>query len=146
MLMIVTVTSVTLTSLVIADNYFNVFDIQHIIYLVRRALAFSTDITNAKASLEAAMLVCFSVSWPFKIRKLLTVKKSVGLSHGFLVMIITGYSCGIMAKVLPFYANDSVNYCLVSLYAVNATMVTSVLVLSIRYRIANQTAHCESIA
>ena len=101
------------------------------------AIAGHVSLPDPKTSLEAAMLVCFSASWPLKIKKLWTVKKSVGLSHGFLVMIMLGYACGIAAKLTPALSGLDVSIFLVILYSVNFTMVSAVLMLSLAYRGAN---------
>jgi len=146
MFIIAATTSVILTSVIIADSYYGPLGASDAVYIARRYASGFIEAANAKTLLESAMLICFSVSWPFKIRKLVTVKRSVGLSHGFLLMIITGYSCGIMAKILPIYYGESVNYFLASLYIVNLSMVVAVLALSIRYQIVNKVAACEILA
>lgn len=67
--------------------------------------------------LEIGMLVCFGVSWPFSIRKMLIAKTSEGKSFIFLYLLLLGYLCGILNKVL--YHCDAV----VFLYSLNFLMV-----------------------
>ena len=48
--------------------------------------------------LEAAMLVCFGVSWPINAYKAWKAKTAAGTSAMFLFLITVGYLCGIAAK------------------------------------------------
>ena len=76
---------------------------------------------------EIGMLVCFGVSWPISIAKTLKTKVVAGKSVLFLVIIILGYVCGIIHKLL--YSPDFVIY----LYAVNLVLVTVDLMLCLYY-------------
>jgi len=76
---------------------------------------------------EIGMLVCFGVSWPISIAKTLKTKVVTGKSVLFLVIIILGYVCGIIHKIL--YSPDFVIY----LYAVNLVLVTVDLMLCFYY-------------
>lgn len=76
---------------------------------------------------EIGMLVCFGVSWPISIAKTLKTKVVTGKSVLFLVIIILGYVCGIIHKIL--YSRDFVIY----LYAVNLVLVTVDLMLCLYY-------------
>jgi hypothetical protein len=76
---------------------------------------------------EIGMLVCFGVSWPISIAKTLKTKVVTGKSVLFLVIIILGYVCGIIHKIL--YSPDFVIY----LYAVNLVLVTVDLMLCLYY-------------
>ena len=78
--------------------------------------------------LEAVMLVCFGVSWPFSIYRTYRVKNPVGKSVAFLWLVIIGYLAGILNKI--FGRMDWVVY----LYALNAAMVATDLVLVYYYR------------
>ena len=78
--------------------------------------------------LEAIMLVCFGVSWPLSIYRTYRVKNPVGKSIAFLWLIIIGYLAGILNKI--FGRMDWVVY----LYALNAAMVATDLVLVYYYR------------
>jgi len=66
---------------------------------------------------EITMLVCFGVSWPISIAKSIKTKDVSGKSIAFLIIIIIGYSCGIIHKLL--YSKDFVIY----LYVINLVMV-----------------------
>jgi hypothetical protein len=76
---------------------------------------------------EIAMLLCFGLSWPVSIAKALRTKMVAGKSPVFMTLIIVGYLCGIIHKVL--YSPDWVTL----LYAVNMFMVAIDLFLYFRY-------------
>ncbi len=76
---------------------------------------------------EAAMLICFGLSWPISILKALRTRKVEGKSPLFMVILILGYTMGILHKV--FYNMDWV----VSLYALNACLVGFDLMLYYRF-------------
>ena len=78
--------------------------------------------------LEAVMMVCFGVSWPLSIYRTYKVKNPVGKSIAFLWLIIFGYLAGILNKI--FGKMDWV----VWLYALNAAMVATDLILVYYYR------------
>ena len=48
--------------------------------------------------LEAAMLVCFGVSWPVNAMQAWRARTATGTSPVFLALITAGYVCGIAAK------------------------------------------------
>lgn len=75
---------------------------------------------------EAAMMVCFGVSWPFNIIKSYRSRSAKGKSLIFLCLIELGYICGIIHKYL--YSNDFTIY----LYVLNFIMVFIDFVLTIR--------------
>ena len=50
--------------------------------------------------LESLMLLAFSTGWLFSIAKALRVRVASGKSIGFVCLIITGYACGVAAKLL----------------------------------------------
>lgn len=77
---------------------------------------------------EALMLVCFGLSWPVSIAKVLRTRQVAGKSRLFLAIIILGYAFGIIHKVL--YRPDWV----IALYALNLILVAVDLALVIRYR------------
>jgi len=77
---------------------------------------------------EAAMLVCFGVSWPVSIAKALRTRVVAGKSALFMAIVIAGYLCGIVAKVVR--GADWVT----ALYALNAVMVAVDLTLYLRLR------------
>ncbi|MCE5315542.1 MAG: hypothetical protein ABFD49_09605 [Armatimonadota bacterium] len=77
---------------------------------------------------EIGMLICFGASWPFSLYKTWKTKCSQSKSFIFLWLIIIGYFCGVMHKILYHY--DPVIW----LYVLNMLLVSSDLALSYRYR------------
>ncbi len=77
---------------------------------------------------EIGMLVCFGVSWPLSIVKLLRSKTSAGKSFWFLWLVLLGYVLGTCHKV--FYHLDPV----IVLYLFNGLCVLIDILLSYRYR------------
>jgi len=78
---------------------------------------------------EAIMMVCFGISWPAAINKTIRSKNPAGKSLLFLWLIITGYICGIIHKLLQ-PETDWVIW----LYAVNLLMVATDLFFVCKYR------------
>ena len=76
---------------------------------------------------EAAMLICFGLSWPISILKALRTRKVEGKSPLFMLILMVGYSMGILHKA--FFNMDWV----VSLYVLNLCMVGFDLLLYYRY-------------
>jgi hypothetical protein len=85
------------------------------------------DQTHPMSIFEAAMLLCFGISWPISIAKTLRTKVVAGKSPVFMLVIIIGYACGIVHKIL--FAYDWIIF----LYALNMTMVAVDLALYVRY-------------
>jgi hypothetical protein len=77
---------------------------------------------------EIGMLVCFGAAWPVSIAKSLRTRSVAGKSLPFLVIVLVGYGAGILHKAL--YQHDLVIY----LYALNAAMVATDIVLYLRNR------------
>ena len=77
---------------------------------------------------EAGMLVCFGAAWPIAIIRSYRSRSTGGKSGLFSVVIIIGYLCGIINKIL--YQPDIV----LVLYAINLLMVTIDFGLWIRNR------------
>lgn len=75
---------------------------------------------------EIGMLLCFGAAWPVSIYKSYTSKKTGGKSVVFLIIIIIGYICGIIHKLL--YSKDMVIY----LYILNILMVSTDTILYFR--------------
>lgn len=73
------------------------------------------------------MLLCFACSWPVSIIKTLKTKVVLGKSPLFMMIIMLGYICGIIHKVLNNY--DIVTY----LYAFNLLIVSTDLCLYFYY-------------
>ena len=58
--------------------------------------------------LETIMLLCFGCSWPLSLRRNIKARTARSMSLGFIILIITGYVAGIIAKfikmdVTPWY-------------------------------------------
>ncbi len=76
---------------------------------------------------EAGMLICFGASWPFAVRKTFRTKSVKGKSKLFLSLIILGYVCGIINKILN--SMDIVIW----LYVINLLLVSADLILCLKY-------------
>ncbi len=72
---------------------------------------------------EAAMLICFGISWPISISKAIRTKKVVGKSPLFMAIVCMGYASGVTHKLL--YSMDWIIF----LYALNFVMVGTDLFL-----------------
>lgn len=77
---------------------------------------------------EAAMLICFGASWPFAVLKTYKSKCVKGKSRLFLILIILGYICGMINKILN--SVDIVFW----LYVVNLLLVSTDFMFCILYR------------
>ena len=77
--------------------------------------------------LEAIMICCFGAAWPFSIYKTVKAKSSTGKSPLFLCIILCGYLCGIVYKLLGNY--DYV----ILFYSLNFVMVFIDLLLTLRF-------------
>lgn len=75
---------------------------------------------------EVVMLLSFGAAWPFAIYKSYTSKSVQGKSFVFLVILLVGYTAGILHKV--FYNYDFVIY----LYILNFCMVSVDTLLYLR--------------
>jgi CDP-diglyceride synthetase len=77
---------------------------------------------------EVIMLLCFGFAWPLSLAKSWRSRTTRGKSILFLLVIFTGYLCGILHKV--FYSPDGVIY----LYILNSIMVGADIGLFFRNR------------
>ena len=68
--------------------------------------------------LEAAMLLCFGISWPISLAKNVKAGTAKSMSLQFILLIITGYVAGITAKII----SGRINYVLV-VYFFNLVVV-----------------------
>ena len=78
---------------------------------------------------EAGMLLCFGASWPAAVQKTYRTKNVEGKSLVFLSLILIGYICGMINKVL-YFGYDFVFW----LYVINFMLVFCDFVLYFRYR------------
>ena len=85
--------------------------------------------------LEAGMLVCFGISWPFNIAKSLRSRTARGKSIYFEMVIIVGYLCGIAGKIV----GHNVTY-VVAFYIIDIAMVSTDLALTFRNRALDRAA------
>lgn len=92
--------------------------------------------------LEAAMLICFGCSWPMSVYKNIKAKTAKSMSLPFILLIITGYICGIAAKIVT----NTINYVL-AVYILNLIIVSADLaVYFINRRYDNATKQKTAIA
>ena len=70
--------------------------------------------------LEAAMLICFGLSWPISLYKNIKAKTAKSMSLQFILLIVTGYIAGITAKIV----NHNINYVL-AIYLLNLVIVSA---------------------
>jgi len=80
--------------------------------------------------LEIAMIVLFGLSWPNNIITSLRNKSTKGKSLAFLILIDTGYVCGILAKLI----SGRIIWYVLFFYVLNFVMVTIDLCLYFYYR------------
>jgi Fe2+ transport system protein B len=81
---------------------------------------------------ESLMLICFGCSWPAAIARTLKVRQVRGKSVLFLWLILAGYAAGIVAKFIK--AQGGAPDWVTALYALNAAMVVTEIVLYYRFR------------
>ena len=55
--------------------------------------------------LEAAMLICFGLSWPTNAYRSYVAATAGGTSWQFILLITVGYLCGIAAKIISGQLN-----------------------------------------
>ncbi len=67
---------------------------------------------------EAIMVISFGLSWPFNIIKSYKARTTKGKSLPFLILIETGYICGIISK----FVGHNITYVLF-FYILNALMI-----------------------
>lgn len=70
--------------------------------------------------LEAAMLICFGLSWPINALNSWRARTAAGTSAHFLALITAGYLAGIAAK----FAGGSINWVL-AVYALNLAFLAA---------------------
>lgn len=94
------------------------------------------------SAFEAAMIICFGISWPVAIWKTLKTRQVHGKSIAFLTLIASGYGFGVLHKTI--HAFDWI----ILLYAFNFVMVLTELGLCLIYgtRRNEEVAHQEATA
>lgn len=78
---------------------------------------------------EAAMIICFGISWPVSIYKSLSSKTAKGKSLLFMFLILIGYVFGIIGKL----AAGKITYVFV-FYLINFAMISVDVFLYFRNR------------
>lgn len=94
--------------------------------------------TAAAQGFEAAMLICFGVSWPVAIFKTWRTRRTEGKSLAFLVLVFLGYLAGVTSKFLRAAATSGTPEPVTALYALNAVFVAVDLALCLRFRPASE--------
>lgn len=79
--------------------------------------------------LEAAMVICFGLSWPMSIIRSYRSRSAKGKSLPFMVFIDIGYLCGVVSKLLTHTYNLAFYF-----YFPNIIMVTIDICLYFRNR------------
>jgi hypothetical protein len=89
---------------------------------------------NIPATLcEAAMILCWGVSWPAALRKTWKTRSVDGVSSIFLWLVFFGYVSGILFKLFAARSEGFVNPVII-LYVFNFVMVGAELILYYRFR------------
>lgn len=76
---------------------------------------------------EIIMLICFGFSWPMNVIKAYKARTAKSTSLPFILLIITGYVAGIIAK----FVNNQINFVLVA-YFLNLFIVSINLIVYFR--------------
>ena len=74
--------------------------------------------------LEAVMLICFGCSWPMNLIKNYRARSAKAMSLGFIVLIITGYIAGIVAKIFTVNNGGMVAWYVWVVYIFNVVVVS----------------------
>ena len=84
--------------------------------------------------LETLMLISFGISWPINAYKSYKARSTKGKSLTFLILIFSGYICGIISKLInPTYmSNFSSKWYVLAVYIFNFVMVGTDLLLYFR--------------
>lgn len=89
---------------------------------------------NIPATLfEAAMILCWGISWPAAVRKTLKTRNVDGICIIFLWLVFFGYVSGILFKLSVARTEGFINPVII-LYLFNFFMVGAELILYYRYR------------
>ena len=77
---------------------------------------------------EFLMLFAFGFSWPFAIARTLRAKRVDGKSPAFMIIVLLGYLCGILA-----HAVEGTKLWLIVVYLVDMALVSTDLSLYFHY-------------
>ena len=78
---------------------------------------------------EILMLLCFATAWTFSIIKQLRTKRTEGKSILFSYIVLAGYLCGFINKIVM----DEINY-VIYFYILDFALVLFDVILYYRYR------------
>lgn len=84
--------------------------------------------------LEAAMVICFGMSWPLNIYKLQKSKTAKGTSVMFYLFILIGYIFGLISKGIKAAGGIPTPGYIWFVYSLNAVMVSIGVLLYFRNR------------
>lgn len=90
--------------------------------------------------LEAAMLICFGLSWPISLIKNIRARSARHMSLQFILLICVGYIAGIAAKLL----RGAVSYVLIA-YLINFIIVAANIAVYFLNRRLDRRAEIQSI-
>lgn len=93
------------------------------------------DVEMISSLLEAAMILCFGLSWPISIRKSWVARTAKGKSLFFEVFIWIGYVFGITRKILDYNSNPDQSWLFFlawAFYILNIAEITVDILLYMR--------------
>ncbi len=90
--------------------------------------------------LEAAMIVCFGLSWPINISKLLKSRTAKGTSVLFYYFIDIGYVAGIAAKFIKLSQGIETPFYVWFFYVLNFLMVLAGIIIYYRNKALDRQA------
>lgn len=83
---------------------------------------------------EALMLLAFGCSWPASIAKSLRTRFVRGKSPAFMIIVISGYACGIVHKLLNPPTEPGIEQYVLWLYVMDLLLVSTDLTLYFLFR------------
>ena len=89
--------------------------------------------------LETVMLICFGLSWPVNIYKLLKSRTAKGTSVLFYIFIDIGYIAGIAAKTLKLQQGTATPWYVWFFYVLNFCMVFAGIIIYFRNKRLDKT-------
>ncbi len=82
---------------------------------------------------ESMMMIVFGLSWPVNIAKSLRSRTTLGKSIGYEYMVMLGYTCGVIAKLISWQETGTLPYSLI-FYIVDIALVSTDVVIYYRNR------------
>jgi hypothetical protein len=92
------------------------------------------QLVQAGQFFEAGMMICFGVSWPVDVMKLVRTRRTEGKSLAFMVLVLIGYLSGITAKLARAAGAGAWPEAVTLLYLFNIVMVGLDIALYLRFR------------